>query len=53
MFYLFYNICKFRQDFDKDGRADCVGVHVSGIGVIRSVEFCQAQVPLSTLIGLL
>ena len=37
--YLFYNIYNFRQDFDKDGRADCVGVHVSGIGVIRSVDY--------------
>ena len=25
-----------RQDYDGDGSADCVGVHVAGIGIIRS-----------------
>ena len=28
------NILMRRQDFDRDGVADCVGVHVAGIGVI-------------------
>ena len=25
-----------RQDYDQDGQGDCVGVHVSGVGVIKS-----------------
>ena len=25
-----------QQDYDQDGRADCLGVHVSGLGVIKS-----------------
>ena len=30
------NILLRQQDYDKDGHADCVGVHVAGVGVIKS-----------------
>jgi len=30
------NVLMRRQDFDRDGASDCIGVHVSGIGVITS-----------------
>ena len=30
------NTFMMRQDYDQDGRSDCVGVHVAGLGVIKS-----------------
>ena len=30
------NILFRKQDFDRDGYSDCVGVHVAGVGVITS-----------------
>ena len=30
------NMLLRQQDFDRDGEPECVGVHVSGLGVIKS-----------------
>ena len=27
------------QDYNRDGRPDCVGIHVAGVGVITSQHF--------------